>query len=287
MDIGIHTDVYGKVRLGVMELGACENRSPSPELEEEIRKREEELRKIWQGKSPGEIPELKPARLLYRSAGLDPTRNRPSSEALVRRVLKGGSLPRINKAVDACNLCAISYFLPIGLYDMEKIIPPVMARLGKEGESYEGLGKPRVNLSGRFCLEDRNGPFGNPSSDSKRTRVSEETKRLLWVIFAPFDYPTENLASHLEFSRKLVERIGLCVETAETYIVPADRGKEIERGIRNVVHAISNTLSAIYAHAEPALETESLRKDALESILRSCEALEKNLKDLKRLLGGT
>lgn len=128
---------------------------------------------------------LQATRTLYRQTGLDPTRRRPSSEALLRRVVRGESLPRINSAVDACNWCSLELQLPYGLYDLDRVRPPVELRLGAPGEEYAGIRKEVVHVEGRMTLADACGPFGNPSADSARTMVTPGATRLLAVIFAP------------------------------------------------------------------------------------------------------
>lgn len=161
----------------------------------------------WEGLGPAEIDELRPARELYRSAGVDPTRRRPASEALLRRVLKGKDLHRINAAVDACNYCSLSFLLPIGLYDADRIEGEIaLVRPGAPGESYRGLGKDRVNLEGHIVLADAGGPFGHPSGDSFRTRVELSTTRLLWVVFAPASMDGETLDGHEAFARRAAVR---------------------------------------------------------------------------------
>jgi len=129
-------------------------------------------------------PERLATRALYRQAGLDPTRRRPSSEALLRRVLKGDALPRINTAVDVCNWCSLELQLPFGLYDLDRVAPPVELRLGRPGEQYVGIRKDTVHVAGRMTLADELGAFGNPSADSARTMVTTAATRLLVVVFA-------------------------------------------------------------------------------------------------------
>lgn len=124
-------------------------------------------------------------RAMYRRIGLDPTKTRPSSEALLRRVRKGDRLPRINTLVDICNWCSLEFQLPYGLYDVSALRPPVVLRIGQEGESYPGIRKDVVNVADRLTLADQAGPFGNPTSDSARTMVTEATSAVLAVIFAP------------------------------------------------------------------------------------------------------
>jgi DNA/RNA-binding domain of Phe-tRNA-synthetase-like protein len=128
-------------------------------------------------------------RTMYKRVGLDPTKTRPSSEALLRRVRKGDALPRINSLVDVVNWCSLETRLPFGLYDLDRIEGDVMLRLGRDEEAYAGIRKDIVHVAGRLTLADGAGPFGNPSSDSARTMVTPGTTRALVVIFVPATLP--------------------------------------------------------------------------------------------------
>lgn len=124
-------------------------------------------------------------RTMYKQVGLDPTKTRPSSEALLRRVRRGDALPRINSLVDICNWCSLELQLPYGLYDFDHIEGEITLRLGRAGEEYAGIRKDAVHVGGRLALVDAAGPFGNPTSDSARTMVTPATRRALMVIFMP------------------------------------------------------------------------------------------------------
>ncbi len=132
-----------------------------------------------------------PARKLYRTFGQDPTKFRPSSEALHRRLSKGKPFPKIHPAVDAINLLSLINSIPYGLYDFGKIKGNIRVRIGKQGEGYRGIGRDWINLEGRILLQDDRGPFGNPTGDSLRTSVDENSEIFLYVIFAPAGYPSE------------------------------------------------------------------------------------------------
>lgn len=157
-----------------------------------------ELRERYAGRLPSEIPPLQEARTLYKSVGIQPTRTRPSSEALLRRVLKGGDLYAISNAVDVCNLASLEFLLPLGLYDLAKIRGDVILRLGHEGEAYPGIRKGEVHLAGRLGLFDDKGPFGSPTSDSLRTCIDEGTKALLVVIMATAGYDRNVMCAHVD-----------------------------------------------------------------------------------------
>ncbi len=124
-------------------------------------------------------------RTMYRQCGIDPTKTRPSSEALLRRLRRGDPLPRINTLVDVCNACSVQTLLPYGLYDLDRIIGAVELRLGQQGEAYPGIRKGMVHVEGRPALFDTDGPFGNPTSDSARTMVTFKTCCVLLVVYAP------------------------------------------------------------------------------------------------------
>ncbi len=145
-----------------------------------------EVKRATQAARSGDVPPLERARELYRRFGTDPTRMRPSSEALLRRIKKGESLPRINSLVDVANALSVQLQVPVGLYDLGKVKGEDLAvRLGRKDETYEGIGKDRVNVAERICVADAEGPCGNPSADSARTMITTSTERAAWIYFLP------------------------------------------------------------------------------------------------------
>ena len=142
--------------------------------------------------------EIVAVRTMYKRVGIDPTKRRPSSEALLRRVRRGDPLPRVNSMVDVCNWCSLEFQLPYGLYDAARIEGDVVLRLGVEGESYPGIRKDDVHVAGRITLADALGPFGNPTSDSARTMVTTATRQALVVIFAPHEMDERRLAKVMD-----------------------------------------------------------------------------------------
>jgi len=153
-------------------------------------------------------------RTMYKRVGLDPTKTRPSSEALLRRVRKGDTLPRINSMVDVCNWCSFEFQLPYGLYDAAQIQGDVTLRIGREGESYPGIRKDEVHVGGRIALVDATGPFGNPTSDSARTMVTTATSRALLVVFAPRDIDMPRLTRVMDVTSERMQQYTGCREIA-------------------------------------------------------------------------
>lgn len=152
-------------------------------------------------------------RTMYKRVGIDPTKTRPSSEALLRRVRKGDSLPRINSMVDVCNWCSFEFQLPYGLYDASNIQGDVTLRIGRDGESYPGIRKDDVHVGGRIALVDDAGPFGNPTSDSARTMVTTSTTRGLLVVFAPREIEAARLTHVMNVTSERMQQYTGCRET--------------------------------------------------------------------------
>lgn len=167
------------IELVTLDLYELEVTEPREDFELEVKRATQAVR-------TGEVGDSALARALYRRFGIDPTRVRPSSEALLRRIKKGEALPRINSLVDVANALSVQLQVPVGLYDLGKVRgDELVVRLGAEGESYNGIGKERVNVAGRICVADAEGPCGNPTSDSARTMITTDTERAAWIYFLP------------------------------------------------------------------------------------------------------
>jgi DNA/RNA-binding domain of Phe-tRNA-synthetase-like protein len=143
-------------------------------------------------------PDAIAVRTMYKRVGLDPTKTRPSNEALLRRVRKELPFPRVNSLVDIINWCSLEFQLPYGLYNRRQIRGDVTLRLGRAGESYGGIRKDEVHVDGRIALVDLAGPFGNPTSDSARTMVTPDTEDALVVVFAPAEIDEPRLTRVLD-----------------------------------------------------------------------------------------
>jgi DNA/RNA-binding domain of Phe-tRNA-synthetase-like protein len=202
----IAPELQGRVRLGVLVLEGVTVRDQDDALQAEIERYGQQVRAQNAGARSAEVEGAADARTLYKDLGLDPTKTRPSSEALLRRVLKGEPLYRINTLVDALNLCSLRAQLPFGLYDLGRVAPPVVLRRGAAGESYEGIRKAAVNVDGRPVLADARGAFGNPSSDSERTMVRLDTSRALVTVYAPARYATPRLERVLDDTTSTLTR---------------------------------------------------------------------------------
>ncbi len=129
-------------------------------------------------------PTVAAIRQLFRAAGTDPTRYRPSSEALLRRVLKGEELPAIHPLVDLNNCLSVELAVPSCVMAEGSFTPPITLRAGRPGESYLSLRGP-FNLEGKPLLADAQGPLGTPITDSERVKVQATTQAAWLVAYLP------------------------------------------------------------------------------------------------------
>ena len=206
LDFQIAPEIAGRVCVGLLVLEGVSVRESDPALDAEVDRTCASFRERHGGGKSSEVPGAADARTLYKALGIDPTKTRPSNEALLRRALKGETLYRINTLVDALNLVSLRTQLPFGLYDLDRVRPPVVLRKGKAGEGYDGIRKGFVNVEARPVLMDLEGPFGNPTSDSARTMITLSARNALVVAYAPAGYNLGRLNGVLDATAKTLVR---------------------------------------------------------------------------------
>lgn len=134
-------------------------------------------------KNVADISEINEWRTIFKKTGKDPNRYRHSAEALYRRIKKQHYLQSVNSAIDLNNFFSLQYKMPLGIYDLKSVNDKVTIRIGEDGEEYEGLNGRLNHLRDIIVTADKNGPFGSPYIDSKRTSVSDKTKEALQIIY--------------------------------------------------------------------------------------------------------
>lgn len=128
------------------------------------------------------IPKLKVSRDGYKKLGKDPSHTRLACEALLRRLIKGDNLYRLGDIIDLGNVLSIETMRSVCVVDLDKIVGDVVIRIGTKEDVYYGINRGLINVDKIPLYTDDLGPFGNPTSDTDRTKVTGSTKNILIMI---------------------------------------------------------------------------------------------------------
>ena len=173
---------------------------------QEINAMGDRFRETLTTESLKEMSSIAATRSVYRACGKDPSRYRPASEALIRRMLQGKTLYQIDTLVDLVNLASIAYGYSIGGFDADKFVGDTLTLgIGREGEPYEGIGRGMINIHGLPVYRDAAGGVGTPTSDNERTKIDIHTRRLL-VLINGYDGKEARVAENARYIQDLLRR---------------------------------------------------------------------------------
>ena len=176
----------------------------SKELWDEIHAQEDRFRQELTTESLKDLPSIAATRRVYKACGKDPSRYRPASEQLIRRMLQGKELYQIDTLVDLINLASIAYGYSIGGFDADKFVGDTLTLgVGREGEPYEGIGRGMLNIAGLPVYRDAEGGVGTPTSDHERTKMTLSTTHLV-VLINGYDGNEQRVADNARFIQDLL-----------------------------------------------------------------------------------
>ena len=175
-------------------------------LWEEIHALGEQYKATLTTESLKEMSGIAATRRVYKACGKDPSRYRPASEQLIRRMLQGKELYQIDTLVDLINLASIRFSYSIGGFDASKFVGDTLTLgIGRAGEPYEGIGRGMLNIEGLPVYRDAEGGVGTPTSDNERTKITIDTRHLV-VLINGYDGNEEQVRANAEFILDLVRR---------------------------------------------------------------------------------
>lgn len=175
-------------------------------LWQEIHEVEERFRQELTTETLKEWSPIAATRAVYKKCGKDPSRYRPASEQLIRRMLQGKELYQIDTLVDLINLASIVHGYSIGGFDADKFVGDTLTLgIGREGEPYEGIGRGMLNIAGLPVYRDAQGGVGTPTSDNERTKMTIGTTHLV-VLINGYDGKEERVVENARFIQQLLRR---------------------------------------------------------------------------------
>ncbi|MDF2884572.1 MAG: hypothetical protein K0R54_5139 [Clostridiaceae bacterium] len=177
--------------------------SSSDSLWKEINDYCEVLKKEIHIEDLASLPRIKDGREIYKKLGKVPSKYRLSSEALIRRILQGKGVYKINNIVDINNLISLKSKFPVGSYNIKNLHSPISLMIGKEGEQYKGIGKGNISIENLPVLTDSISSFGSPTSDSERAMITNNVSEILMCIFS-FSGQTD-IEEYLKYGKQTLE----------------------------------------------------------------------------------
>lgn len=153
-----------------------------------------------------EMTSIAATRRIYKACGKDPSRYRPASEALIRRMLQGKALYQRDTLVDLVNLASIAYGYSIGGFDADRFVGDTLTLgIGREGEPYEGIGRGLINIQGLPVYRDGLGGVGTPTSDHERTKMTLDTRHLV-VLINGYDGDRQRVSANAAYIQQLLRK---------------------------------------------------------------------------------
>jgi len=151
-------------------------------FKEEVMK---QVREKYDLESLRNLPTFRAYRDFFWRVGIDPTKNRPAAEALIRRVLGGKAIPNINTLVDAYNLASIKTEIALAAFDADMLKGDLLMRFATEGEEFLGIGmeKPMILQGGEIVISDGEKLVAvYPHRDADNTKITEKTKNVVLLV---------------------------------------------------------------------------------------------------------
>jgi len=190
-------------------------------LEELIKETLEDIRKTFDLTKLGEQRIVRAYRDFYwHELKIDPTKQRPAAEALLRRILRGKPMPRIHPLVDLCNVFQLKTLLCIGIYDLDKVKGNLVLRRSKVGEIFYPIGSLPRALKGREIVFSDSEKILHvfPHRDSKLTAISENTSKALIVLCGVPGVSAAYLKKSLKNIKEVLKTIVECSVSSERIV---------------------------------------------------------------------
>ena len=193
----------------------------TPETEKLRNEIFEEARRNFVLETLKDNPIVRAYRDFFWSLDIDPTKTRPSGEALLRRILQGKNIPKISNVVDAYNLASLKTIIPLSGYDLDIVFPPLVIRFSREDDVFQGIGMPSpVKLERKMLLltDQKRILCIYPYRDSDATKITSRTRNVLIVGYGAPKIENEKLEEAVSTALELIKRVaGGIIEGTELH----------------------------------------------------------------------
>ena len=195
--------------------------STTPETEKLRNEIFEEAKRNFVLETLKDHPIVRAYRDFFWSLDIDPTKTRPSGEALLRRILQGKNIPKISNVVDAYNLASLKTIIPLSGYDLDIVFPPLVIRFSRENDVFQGIGMPSpIKLERKMLLltDQKRILCIYPYRDSDATKITSRTRNVLIVGYGAPKIENEKLEEAVSTALELIKRVaGGIIEGTELH----------------------------------------------------------------------
>lgn len=153
---------------------------------------------------------------LFKRNGLDPSRYAPSAEALLKRIVDGKDLYRINNVVECNNLGSMKFELPMGVYNLDNLRGDITFQFGTELDVMDTMAKGQMNMKDIMLTRDAEKLFGSPVSDSPHAIITDTVKNVLLLVYGPLEVDGDYVLNATEYTaKKIIEHAGGTISRLE------------------------------------------------------------------------
>jgi DNA/RNA-binding domain of Phe-tRNA-synthetase-like protein len=211
MELSSHQDIkerFPDLRVSILIVNNLKIEKKSPQLEtfrEDVIK---ETKSSYVLETLKDDENFRKYRDFFWKIDIDPTKIRPASEALIRRILQGKPIPKINTGVDAYNLASIKSGIPLAAFDANTIHGELIMKFAKIGEKFLGIGmkKPKVLAGNEVVVADEERLIAiYPYRDADLSKITPSTKNILVMSCGVPGIPWEKIKEAGNLAREYLE----------------------------------------------------------------------------------
>lgn len=182
----------------------------NPQIEELKSKIIDKVKRSYQIEKLKDNPVVRAYRDFYWKLDIDPTKTRPSGEALLRRTLRGKPLPTISTIVDAYNLASLKTIIPLSGFDLKLLNPPLQIRFSKGNEEFYGIGMttPIKLKNNMLVLADKTRILCiYPHRDADATKITLNTREVVIIGYGAPGIIENKLKNAVETAIQFIKKV--------------------------------------------------------------------------------
>lgn len=212
MNYTIKTEVFRlnpRLHAGILIGKGLSNSESTPSDVYLVRNAENNVRQLIKEEEIRNLPIISEYRSTMEKAGINPNKYLVSTEAMLKRVLKGNSLPTINALVDLCNVVSLENQISLGGHDLRDIHEDLSVCFSKGTERFLPFGATEYETVEEGELVFTSGDIVQTRKwiwrQSELGKMTLDTKDVFFQLVGFDDSEESPLIKALDSLEKLIE----------------------------------------------------------------------------------